>query len=88
MDGRIGDIDVLQVPHHGSKTGLNSEILAVLKPELAVISVGAKNKYGHPTQEIIKMLGDKDIQILRTDEQGDIELISDGKGFEINSQFL
>lgn len=52
-------VDVLQVPHHGSKTGLNEQILNQLNPKLAVISVG-KNKYGHPTQEMLGLLGNQD----------------------------
>ncbi len=76
--GLLGPVTVLQVPHHGSKTGLDSEILDELYPQLAVISVG-KNSYGHPTPEILKILGDKQIKILRTDKSGDIELVSDGK---------
>ena len=79
-------LDVLQVPHHGSKTGLSSEILDVLKPELGVISVGAKNKYNHPRPEIIKILKDKDIKILRTDEEGDIKIVSDGKSWGVSSR--
>lgn len=73
-------VSVLQVPHHGSKTGLSSEILDVLKPGLAVISVG-KNNYGHPTKETLELLRDRNIKILRTDEIGDIEIISDGESW-------
>lgn len=79
----VGAISVLQVPHHGSKTGLNPEILNILKPELAVISVAAKNKYNHPTQEILKILREKEIKVLRTDEKGDIELVSDGESWGV-----
>lgn len=84
MDGRIGDIEVLQVPHHGSKTGLSSEILDFIKPELAVISVG-KNNYGHPTSQTIKTLRDKDIKILRTDNDGEIEIVSDGESWVVRN---
>jgi len=78
-----GKLSILQVPHHGSKTGLNAEILETLNPKLAVISVGDNNKYGHPTQEILQILEDKDIKTLRTDLNGEIEIISDGKVFQI-----
>jgi len=84
MDGRIGDIEVLQVPHHGSKTGLTSEILDSIKPELAVISVG-KNNYGHPSEEEIKILRDRDIRILRTDLNGEIEIVSDGLSWGVRN---
>lgn len=75
--GGLEDIDVLQVPHHGSKTGLTAEILETLAPERAVISVG-KNRYGHPSPQILKILRDKDIKILRTDKDGEIEIVSGG----------
>lgn len=73
----VGDIAILQVPHHGSRTGLNSEILDVLMPELAVISVG-RNSYGHPNPLILQLLKDKGIKTLRTDQNGEVEIISDG----------
>lgn len=77
LSGRVGDIDVLQVPHHGSKTGLTLKILDTLNPKLAIISVG-KNKYGHPTREMLEILKLKDIKVLRTDLDREIEIISDG----------
>jgi len=76
-------IDVLKVPHHGSQTGLNSEILDILNPKLAAISVGAKNKYGHPAPFTLDLLSSKNIQTLRTDQVGDIEIISDGKTWKV-----
>lgn len=80
---RVGEaVDVLQVPHHGSKTGLDADILTRIKPRFAVISVGKKNRYGHPNKETLKLLGDKDIKILRTDQNGEIEITSDGKRLE------
>ncbi len=72
------DIAILQVPHHGSKTGLNSEVLDILMPKLAVISVGAKNKYNHPNPLILQLLKDKGIKTLRTDKNGEVEVTSDG----------
>ena len=77
------NLDVLQVPHHGSRFGLTAEILDILNPKLAVISVG-KNKYGHPTPFILDLLKSTNIKTLRTDEKGDIEVISDGKKWSIN----
>lgn len=56
---------------------MTEALLDWLKPSLAVLSVG-KNNYGHPAGEILKMLRDKGIKILRTDENGDIEVVSDG----------
>ncbi|EKD64599.1 MAG: hypothetical protein ACD_50C00338G0004 [uncultured bacterium] len=78
LSGFLQDIDVLQVPHHGSKTGLDSEILSYLKPELAVISVGKNNKYSHPAKEIIEILRNQEIKTLRMDQNGEIEIMTDG----------
>lgn len=70
-------IEVLKVPHHGSKTGISEAHLDGLHLGLAVISVG-KNTYGHPAPDILAMLANKNIRVLRTDREGDIEIISDG----------
>ena len=76
---RIGKpVDVLQVPHHGSATGLDEGILDELRPSLLVVSVG-KNSYGHPTQYILNLASKKQIKLLRTDKMGDIEITTDGK---------
>lgn len=79
----LGKTDVLKVPHHGSKTALNAEILERLKPALAVISVGKKNRYGHPAAQTIKILRDLEIKVLRTDENGEVEVVSDGQSFAV-----
>lgn len=74
-----GTIEVLQIPHHGSKTGVNKEVVELIAPGLAVISVGSKNRYGHPSREVLNLLRDEGIAILRTDKNGDVEIVSDGK---------
>ncbi len=73
-------IEVLKVPHHGSRTGLDADSLEKIRPRLAVISVG-KNSYGHPAKETLEVLRDYDTKILRTDNDGEIEIISDGKSW-------
>ncbi|KKQ93193.1 MAG: putative membrane spanning protein [Candidatus Woesebacteria bacterium GW2011_GWB1_39_10b] len=72
-------VDYLKVPHHGSKNGLTKGLVDATNPEVAVISSGKNNSYGHPHKEILKILGDKDIKILRTDELGDVVIESNGK---------
>ncbi|MBI4096547.1 MAG: MBL fold metallo-hydrolase [Candidatus Levybacteria bacterium] len=76
------NLSILQVPHHGSRFGLTAGILDSLSPKLAVISVG-KNKFGHPTQFILDLLKSAGIKTLRTDQNGEVEIISDGKIFKI-----
>mgnify|MGYP001591357081 CR=1 FL=1 len=78
--GKMRDVEYIKVPHHGSKNGLTHELLEASSPEIAVISVG-KNSYGHPSQETLTMLKDKGVRVLRTDEEGDIEIVSDGLSF-------
>jgi len=72
---------VLKVGHHGSDTSTSHEFLAVVDPQLAVISVGEGNPYGHPSDEVIERLEAKlgSENIYRTDEQGTIEFITDGE---------
>ncbi|MBA7708817.1 ComE operon protein 3 [subsurface metagenome] len=72
---------VLKVAHHGSDTSTTPEFLAVVNPQLAVISVGKDNRFGHPTPEVMERLKEKLGQenIYRTDEQGTIEFITNGE---------
>jgi len=78
-----GALDVLKVPHHGSKTGMTEGFLQWLGTvDTAIISVG-KNMYGHPAPETITQLNKRNIQVKRTDQEGDIEIISDGKNWSV-----
>lgn len=70
--------DVLQCGHHGSKSSTSSEYLSVIKPTYAVMSVGADNKYGHPSPEVLQRLKDINAKTYRTDLNGTITCISDG----------
>jgi len=72
---------VLKVAHHGSKTSTTSQFLAAVDPEVAVISVGADNPFGHPSPEVVERLIDKlgEDNVYRTDEDGTIEFITDGE---------
>lgn len=83
IDSLVGEIDLLKVPHHGSKFGLNADILGILNPKIAAISVGKNNKYGHPTRFILDLFKSFNIKTLRTDQMGDIEIISDGQEFRV-----
>jgi competence protein ComEC len=65
-------VEVLKVSHHGSETATGEEILNILKPKVAVISVGKNNKFGHPRKEVLERLKARNIKIERTDEIGDV----------------
>ncbi|OGZ18279.1 MAG: hypothetical protein A2Z68_00590 [Candidatus Nealsonbacteria bacterium RBG_13_38_11] len=77
--------DILKVGHHGSKTSTSQEFIEKVSPEMAVISVGKDNKYGHPNQETLATLTKYGIRIFRTDEQGDIKIICNSKNYEVSS---
>jgi len=64
--------DILKVAHHGSKTSTCEEFLSKVNPEIAVISVGKENRYGHPHLKTLVLLRKYGIKILRTDIEGDI----------------
>lgn len=72
-------IDVLKVGHHGSNTSSSKKFLEQIKPEVALISVGQGNTYGHPTQATLKRLSNIGAKIYRTDENGTILLIEKGE---------
>ena len=78
--------DVLKVGHHGSSTSSSDEFLAAVHPGLAVISVGAGNKYGHPSGDVIRALARVGAEILRTDEAGTIVVRSDGVRIEVEAK--
>jgi len=75
---QIKTVNYIKISHHGSKSGTSKEVLGLLEPKIAVISVG-KNFYGHPNQEVLELLKERKIKVLRTDEEGDIQIISDGE---------
>lgn len=75
--------DVLKVAHHGSKYSSAESFLKAAGPGVAVISVGANNRYGHPTPEVLQRLDNFGIKVLRTDQRGDIRFLSDGNNIQI-----
>ena len=70
--------NVLKVPHQGSANGMTEGLLRATRPSLAIVSVGKNNKYGHPSSLCIRMLEERGIAIMRTDEEGDIEVSVSG----------
>jgi competence protein ComEC len=70
--------DILKVGHHGSQTSSSEAFLAAVRPRLALVSVGAANKYGLPTPAIMDRLAADGAQVLRTDRLGSIVARTDG----------
>ena len=74
--------DVVELPHHGSRGGLDEAQLDALAPALAVISVGT-NTYGHPTPEMLALLAAGGVACARTDQRGEIALTGAPRGLEV-----
>ena len=75
------DADILKVGHHGSKTSTAPEYVGAVSPDFAVISNGKDNRYGHPHKETLDTLAKSNVPALRTDIEGRITFVSDGKKF-------
>lgn len=75
--------DVLKVGHHGSRTSSSPAFLEAVKPELAVISSGTRNRFGHPHAETLDALARIRARVFRTDREGAITIESDGASLDV-----
>lgn len=80
------DVDVLKVPHHGASTAYIKGFYDEVSPEYAVISCGRGNRYGHPRPEVLDDLKARGTKLYRTDEQGTIVAVSDGKTITFDTE--
>ena len=78
--------NVLKVAHHGSNHSSTTSFLNAVKPDIAVISLGVDNRYGHPGEDTMSRLKRTGAQIYRTDTQGTIKLISNGKKVTVSTE--
>jgi competence protein ComEC len=77
--------DILKVGHHGSSTSTSDAFLAAVRPDVAIISVGAGNQYGHPSADVLRALARVGAQVLRTDEAGTVIVRTNGSRIEIEA---
>lgn len=77
---------VLKVGHHGSKTSSSNAFLKAVQPEVAIISCGAGNDYGHPHKAPVDRLTAAKAKIYRTDTMGNITVTSDGKTYKVKEE--
>jgi competence protein ComEC len=84
---RLPSVEILKVAHHGSADDGLAELLAVLRPRVAVISVGAHNDYGHPSPSTLTTLGRfSGLSVYRTDRDGRVSIESDGRSFSVATE--
>jgi competence protein ComEC len=72
---------LLKISHHGSRNGTNSRLLETIRPKTVVISVGIKNQFGHPHQEVLDLLGQFGLLLYRTDHDQTVEFVLSKDGF-------
>lgn len=75
------DCDILKSGHHGSSSSSSEKFLDAIDAEIAVISCGTGNKYGHPNQPVLDRYAERDMQVYRTDLEGTIVFVSNGAEF-------
>lgn len=85
LAAHIGDLraDILQVPHHGSRTSAHHDFLQRVQPEVGIITAGSGNPYGHPHPRVLATLAQHHVRVFRTDLHGAITITSDGTQYHI-----
>lgn len=77
--------DLLKVGHHGSITSSSEAFISRVSPKYAVISVGERNRFGHPSQFVVDRLEERNIKLYRTDQCGAVTVTSYGRDFTVNT---
>ncbi|MEX2583793.1 MAG: DNA internalization-related competence protein ComEC/Rec2 [Gemmatimonadota bacterium] len=78
--GAALDTDLLKLGHHGSATSTSERFLRVTTPELAIVSAGRRNRYGHPAPAVVERVAAEGIPIARTDREGSVSIEVEGGG--------
>jgi competence protein ComEC len=78
-------VRILKVAHHGSRTSTSEELLRAWAPQVAVISCGRGNRFGHPAPEVLRRLKMARVRVLRTDRDGEVTIDTDGRTIEVRT---
>ena len=82
--GVLSDIDILKVAHHGSRFSTGQDFLSAVKPENAVISVAARNPYGHPAPAVLARLDDAGCRVFKTSAGGAVIVDIGFSGYKVS----
>jgi len=80
------DATILKVSHHGSADGSSAPFLSAVAPDVAVVSVGAENRFGHPAPATLQRLEEAGARVLRTDRDGTIIASTDGRSYSLRTR--
>ncbi|MBR6823679.1 MAG: DNA internalization-related competence protein ComEC/Rec2 [Firmicutes bacterium] len=83
LASRLPAYEVLKVPHHGSHSSYSPDFYAAVRAQVALISVGADNSYGHPADSVVEYWQSHGARVCRTDVNGQISLFTDGQSWRI-----
>ncbi|MDO4539854.1 MAG: ComEC/Rec2 family competence protein [Syntrophomonadaceae bacterium] len=83
-DNALKQFAAVKVPHHGSRSALTDGFYETVRPQVAVISVGANNSYGHPHPDVMAALTQQGIRVWRTDVHGAVTLLTDGQWLNVS----
>ncbi len=76
---------VIKVAHHGSRTSSTEDFVSKVSPDIAIISVGRRSRFGHPHREIFERWHNAGARVLTTGEKGTITLITDGSVMDLRT---
>jgi len=82
---QVSDVDIIKIPHHGSHNSSSQQLINVTQPEMGVIMVGAGNSFGHPHQEILDRYTAFGTTLYRTDQNGTVEIVTDGICYQVRT---
>ena len=85
VDGVLQQVDVLKVPHHGSKTSSTPYFLEQTDPTIAMVSAGLENRFHHPHPDVVERFQRMGTAMLRTDQLGLVSVFTDGKRLRVES---
>lgn len=85
IQSQLSEVEILKVGHHGSEHATQSAWLDRILPQVAILSVGKKNRYGHPSSRVLQSLQDRGCTIFRTDQDGTVALEVFRKSFHLRS---